>query len=239
MVPQMIGNGNPPIILLPGMGADERLFRHQRVAFPSLITPTWIKPGGQEPLSDYARRLARHVDPGEPCFVGGTSFGGIVALEMAVSLRVEACFLIASVRTSRELPWHYRALRPLAQLGPDRLGRAAAWCSRWFAPCLPSGTNGRLKRLAEPRSTFLRWASWAVLNWRPSPQVLQVSVYQIHGSADRTLPFRSTRPDVVVTGGGHLLPLTHSEAVNDFLRSRIDRHRRLEAGGSDRLSEKD
>ena len=34
-------------------------------------------------------------------------------------------------------------------------------------------------------------------------------------------PYRLTRPDVIVPGGGHLLPLTHADAVNEFLRSRM------------------
>ena len=40
---------------------------------------------------------------------------------------------------------------------------------------------------------------------------------QIHGSADRTFPIRYTHPDQIVTGGGHLLTLTHPIEVNEFL----------------------
>jgi pimeloyl-ACP methyl ester carboxylesterase len=227
-------NSDTLIILLPGMAADERLFRLQRTEFPGLITPTWIEPNRREPLRDYARRLGQCIDPGEPCFVGGASFGGTVALEMAVHLRAEACFLIASVRSRDGLPWQYRALRPVAQFGPERLGRIAGWCSRWLAPFLPTVTNGLLNRLAQPRSDFLRWASWAILNWKPSPQAVRLMVYQIHGSADRTLPIRYARPDHIVAGGGHLLPLSHGAEVNDFLRRRIEQHRRLARGSGDR-----
>jgi pimeloyl-ACP methyl ester carboxylesterase len=213
-----------PIILLPGMAADGRLFRLQRAALPYLVTPAWIEPRYREPLAAYAERFARRVDPGGPCFVGGASFGGIVALEMAAHLRAEACFLIASVRSAREFPWRYRVLRPLARLGPQHLGRVAAWVSRWLAQSLPRGTTGRLRRLSEPRSAFLQWASWAALDWRPSLGARRVRVYQIHGAGDRTLPIKHTRPDVVVPAAGHLLPLTDAEAVNDFIRSRVEQH---------------
>jgi Alpha/beta hydrolase family len=221
---QPLPNNNPLIIMLPGMAADERLFRLQLAAFPNLMTPTWIEPRRREPLSEYARRLGQSLDPGGPCFVGGASFGGIVALEMAVHLRAEACFLIASVRSRDGLPWRYRALRPLAWFGPDSLGRIAAWCAHWLAPCLPIGANSQLMRLAQPRSDFLRWTSWAVLDWKPSPQTLRLTVYQIHGSSDRTLPARYARPDHVVAGGGHLLPLSLGAEVTDFLRRCIERH---------------
>jgi pimeloyl-ACP methyl ester carboxylesterase len=208
-----------PLILLPGMAAGERLFAPQRLAFPHLLVPEWIEPLAQESLRSYAGRLALRIDPGRPCVVGGASVGGIVALEMAVHLQARACVLISSVRSPRELPRWYRLLRPAAAaLGPAGMGRLAGLVAGASAPSAPADAAQRLRRLSKPEAAFLRWASWAVLNWQPSREVRQVRVHQIHGSMDRTFPIRYTRPDVVVVGGGHLLPLTHPAAVNELLR---------------------
>lgn len=207
-----------PIILLSGMAADGSLFAPQREAFPQLVAPSWIDPLPQESLRDYAGRLARFLDPGCLCIVGGASFGGIVALEMATQLRAEACVLISSVRSPAEFPWWYRLLRPASRLNPATLGSVAGRVAELSAPSLPRGTARRLRRLSEPNAAFLRWASWAVLGWQPSPGVRGVRVLQIHGDADRTFPVRFTRPDVVVAGGGHLLTLTHPKIVNQFLQ---------------------
>ena len=76
-------DGRVPLILLSGMGADGRLFREQRGCFPNLITPDWIPHRRGDTLASYAERMARHIDPGCPCYVGGASFGGMVALEIA------------------------------------------------------------------------------------------------------------------------------------------------------------
>src|SRR3954466_14008672 len=103
----------PPLILLPGMGADERLFAPQRSEFPEMVVPRWIAPEPEESLAHYAERLARQVDPRTRCFVGGASFGGFVAMEMARHLDARAIFLIGSVRSPDELPRRVRALRPL------------------------------------------------------------------------------------------------------------------------------
>src|SRR3954470_18150998 len=103
-----------PLILLSGMGADDRVFAPQREAFPQLMVPGWIAPEStDESLPSYAKRLAKRIDPGEPCFIGGASFGGFVALEMARHLQAKACFLIGSVRSPAELPWRIRMLRGL------------------------------------------------------------------------------------------------------------------------------
>jgi pimeloyl-ACP methyl ester carboxylesterase len=214
-----------PIILLSGMAADGSLFAAQQQAFPQLRAPAWIDPMPEESLRDYAARFARMLDPGCPCIVGGASFGGIVALEMAQHLQARACVLISSVRSPRELPWWYRICRPMALLDPDALGLVAAGIGRFSAPSIGRGTARNLRRLSEPSSAFLRWATWAVLRWQPSVRRRLVPICQIHGDADRTFPVRLTRPDVIVQDGGHLLTVTHASVVNEFVRHVLETRR--------------
>ncbi len=209
---------NTAFLLLPGMAADERLFASQLHAFPHLQVPRWITPLPNESLRSYAARLALVVDPSRPCVVGGASFGGIVALEMAPRLQTVACVLIGSVRSPAEFSWRWRRLRPLAHLGPDRIGWLAGVLVRVGKRWLPRGTARRLQRLSRPEAAFVRWALCAVLRWQPSSAVKRVRVFHIHGEADRTLPVELTRPDVVVPGGSHALSLFNAGEVNDFLR---------------------
>jgi len=122
-----------PVILLHGLVADDRLFQPQRAAIPSLITPRCIPPRPSESLNAYARRLADRLDPGRTCFVGGVSFGGAVALEMAVHLRAQACFLIGSVRRRSELPWYFRFFQPMTAMEPDVIGKTVGLAlRRWL-----------------------------------------------------------------------------------------------------------
>lgn len=211
MTPEMT-----PIILFSGMAADERLFAAQREEFSNVVTPAWIEPREREPLPVYAARLAALLDPGRECIVGGASFGGIIALEAAAHVGARACVLISSVRSPREMPWRYRLLRPLASMSPDRLGWAAGQLAALSS--VPRDVGHKLRRLNRPDAAFLRWATWAVMRWRPSEATRQVRVFQIHGDTDRTFPIRCTRPDCVVPGGGHLLTVTHARAINQYLR---------------------
>jgi pimeloyl-ACP methyl ester carboxylesterase len=210
---------DPPLILFSGMGADKRVFAPQAAAFPGLVVPRWIAPLAAESLAGYAGRLAKEIDPARPCFVGGASFGGMVALEVARHLpHVLGCFLIGSVRSPRELPARVRALRPLGR----------------FARCLPFAClplsarmtlamkdHPMLRQAADADPTFLRWACRAVLTWEPPAGRPAFPVHQIHGERDPILPCRCTRPDVVVGGAGHVLSLSHPEQVNQFIRERI------------------
>ncbi len=211
-----------PLILLSGMGADERVFRLQRDKFPSLSLPGWIPPQRGEDLPRYAQRMAEHVDPGGPCFVGGVSLGGMIAIEMARFLDCRGCFLIASVRSPRELPWRARVMKPVALLLPPGSGGLPPLASK-----IALGVAGRflgpvskslLRQLADADRHFLRWASMALLRWKPHEDSLAIPIRQIHGDRDHVLPHSLTTPDRLVRGGGHVLPMTHANEVNEFLR---------------------
>ena len=103
-----------PIILLPGLNGDSRVFSPQIAAFPHAVAVTWPTPLAVETLTDYARRLAASLDVPTDCLIVGVSFGGIVALELARHLPARCCVVIASARDPRGLPSAVRLLRPLA-----------------------------------------------------------------------------------------------------------------------------
>ena len=217
---------DPPLILFSGMGADERVFEPQRRAFPHLIVPRWITPDPEESLPAYAQRLASRVDPRRPFFIGGASFGGMVAVEAARHLpHVLGCFLIGSVRSPRELPRRLRAMGtalPLARGVPFRWLPTAARVLVPFAERFVSASAcGMAQQVADSDPTFLRWACGAVLQWQSAEDEPPFPIHQIHGDADLILPCRLTRPDVLVRGAGHVLTLSHPQDVNAFVRARL------------------
>jgi pimeloyl-ACP methyl ester carboxylesterase len=206
------------------MGADERLFAPQReVLGDQLVVPKWTAPLEGESLVAYAQRLAEKVDPKKPCFVGGASFGGFVAMEMARHLQTIAVFLIGSVRTPDELPPSLRALRPIRKMlvtSPlEVLAKAGATTARISA----GGGKGVVAQFAQADTNFIRWACEAVLAWVPSNDTLPktVPIFQIHGSSDAILPARLTKPTKLIKGAGHVLSLTHPREVNKFLRDHM------------------
>jgi pimeloyl-ACP methyl ester carboxylesterase len=214
------------LILLPGLGADHRLLQPQREAFPQLIVPPWIPPRKNESLPQYAARMAETVAPSRdaPLVLGGVSFGGMLACEMARWLKPDAVVLIASCRTRK-------GLRPICAPG------------RWLLPLIPvqawsvakllSGPVMRLKHrrsaakrnlltsmFKESDSTFMHWTLQAILNWEPTP-LAGVPVLQIHGRRDALIPARRVDADAWIPDGGHLINVTHAKEVNAFLRQAL------------------
>ena len=210
------------LILLPGLGADHRLLEPQRAAFPQLLVPPWIPAKKNESLPQYAARMAETISPSRdvPLILGGVSFGGMVAYEMARHLKPDAVVLIASCRTRRSLRPIYSAGRWLLLLIPLRT---------WSAAKLLSGPVIRIRHrrsvakrelltamFKQSDSRFMHWVLQAILSWEATPLV-GTPVFQIHGSRDRVIPTRRVKADVLIPNGGHLINVTRAEEVNAFL----------------------
>lgn len=162
------------------MNGKPRLYNWIRPAFPELLTPEWIAPLEGETLVGYAGRVAKMLRPIGPLTLGGTSFGGMVAREVAGALGLESCVLISTVRDPSELT--------------------------------PPPTN------RHAHNDFEAWAISAIRGWELSPEAARVRTYQLHGDRDQTFPIERVRPDLVIAGGGHVLPATHPDEVIAFLR---------------------
>ena len=212
-------NYTTPLILFSGLGADASIFSPQLREFPQLIVPEWTHPSPNDSLASYCERMADAIRPTGPCVIGGASFGGIVALELARFLNPLAVLLIGSAREPRDLPTHVRALRPLR--GAVHWLPLAAF--QWSAA--PLGTQlgrrvaphlgGLARQFREADRAVLRWSMRQILTWS-EPPVVTCPVYRIHGDRDRVLPLRGT-PDTIVPGGGHVISLTHPALVNAFI----------------------
>jgi pimeloyl-ACP methyl ester carboxylesterase len=215
-----------PLILFSGMGADDGVFEPQLKSFPQLTVPRWIEPLPHESLANYAKRFAAQIDPGVPCFVGGASFGGFVAIEAARHLQTRACFLIGSVRCPSELPLRIRALRKLKHLLPaipfEWIAPLAGCSVRLRGERMRPVTRKLMNMLDHSKAAYLRWACEAVLTWEPTLPAPAFPVYHIHGHHDLVLPVRRTHADEIVYTGGHILSLTRPLDVNRFLTEKMN-----------------
>ena len=219
-------NQPPKLILIPGLGTDERLFERQRSVFSDLWVPPWILPRDDEGLADYAARMAEIISEKqtEPIVLGGVSLGGMLAYEIARHIKPQAVVLIASCRTRQGIRGFFRAAGYLWPVVPSGAFKVAKFISlpalRTFGSLMPEHRRLCAQMFSEMDSRFMHWAISAILNWNPIP-LTQTPVYQIHGAHDRIIPLKCVSPDEILSHGGHLINLTHADAVNAFIQNVI------------------
>jgi pimeloyl-ACP methyl ester carboxylesterase len=209
-----------PLVFIPGLGADPRLFSHQKKAFKNCLCPSWLAPEEQETLTNYARRWAKHLKLKPGCCLAGVSFGGMVALEMSRWVKPRAVILIGSCRSPASIPLSLRIAGRLPTWPwlSKRLCRIFPVTSGYF---LGAKTNVQRDLLIgmflETPNRFAKWTVQAIQGWKGF-QADGTRVYHIHGEKDHLIPLRRVRPDEIIRGGGHLINLTYPQEVNRFIR---------------------
>lgn len=209
-----------PLLLLPGIGGDARLFNGQR-GVRDIRPLEWLPPAHpREPLTQYAKRLAQTIHVTEPFDLGGASFGGMIALELARHIEPRHLILFGSCRSPDAIAPSLRALRSFVSISPDRLIHPPRILqpviARWFGAATPAHAGLFAQMLAATPPSFIRWASTALFSW-PGVRQLPMPIHHVHGARDRLIPVRRVTPDHVIAEAGHLLNVTHPDAVNDFL----------------------
>jgi pimeloyl-ACP methyl ester carboxylesterase len=221
------------LVLFPGLGADGRLFDVQRAGLPDvqIETPQWLEPEhDDETLEAYSRRMAQLIaptQPGESLFLGGVSFGALVALEAARHLPgTRAVFMMGGCRDTRAVAPLFRFACWLAPRVPRPL----------FKLVLTVGPVGlvmferlrgenlrlytRMVRESSPRQD--RWAAGALLKYRSTGDPPGVRVRLVHGQRDLIIPPKNVSPDYVIARGRHLVSLTCQTDVNRILRREMN-----------------
>ncbi|MDJ0366764.1 alpha/beta hydrolase [Hymenobacter sp. H14-R3] len=224
----MPGDAATTWYLIPGLGADERVFRRLRLSGPAQVLPWLPHQSPTEPLPHYAARLAERVPLAQPCWLVGVSFGGLLAQEIGRLRPLARVVLISSLGRPHDLPLLLRLVGTtgLHHLLPFGLLRWLPRVAQWFFGAR-GGTEYRLLRqiLRDTDPGFARWATAQLLGWR-GPGL--PGAVRLHGTHDRLLPAGRARIDYPVPGAGHFLIVSHaarvSQVLNELAASEITQH---------------
>jgi len=226
------------LVLLPGLGADATLFSEQRKHWGErLITPEWITPLKNESLVEFSQRFAQSLLSNSlaqlnEVFLGGFSFGGMVALELAhilskqKSLKVRGVILISSGRTGQILSRRFRLQASVGALLPD-------WILKWIVKeqmlnrfvteeILAPEQEAHLKTMVDNLDLhFFKWALAACRGWNPQLKFAAAErgfpIFEVQGESDQIIPLSTEEGVVTLKAAKHLIQYTHAREINQWI----------------------
>jgi len=205
------------IYCISGLGSDERIFSRLSIPGRSLVHLKWITPLKEEPIGEYAERMARQITTEDPVILG-VSFGGMMAIEIARIIPRARVFLVSSVKSRKELPeWmKLSGSLKLNKLIPSKRG---IWVHLGGNNFLGAESEEEIRLCDEYRRTvdpaYLRWAVGQVINWKNDWQPSQV--YHLHGSKDKIFPLKKVSASHVIPGGGHFMIMNRAKEVSEII----------------------
>jgi pimeloyl-ACP methyl ester carboxylesterase len=212
----------PTLLLFPGLGVDARVYEPQRVLPMNLEVAEWIEPESlDESLSHYADRMAKQIGPRPDIFVGGISLGAMVALEAAARIGAKRVVVIGGCTAHHQISPLFRTILKAGAVFPvsaTRLSLRLAPLALKLFEKLDRAPRRLMTRMLRENSTWqIRWSCRAILKWECSAAPPTMPVYWIHGELDGVIPLAGVPAQHIVSGGRHLISLTHAEEVNRFI----------------------
>jgi pimeloyl-ACP methyl ester carboxylesterase len=220
-----MGEGIVHVYFVPGLAAGKEIFRN--ISLPKDRYKThileWLIPEKKEPISSYASRMAKFVSEDNAVLVG-VSFGGVVAQEMSVFLKLKKLIIISSIKTKKEQPRHLKlARKTLAyKLIPVSLVINSSNLSRF---AIGPRTEKRLKLYQEylhvRDKQYLDWAIENMIMWDRTKTVK--GVIHLHGDKDVVFPVKNISDCITIEGGTHIMLLNKGTLVSEKLLEIIEK----------------
>jgi pimeloyl-ACP methyl ester carboxylesterase len=204
------------LVLVPGLGADRRLFDHLELPGFEVLRTSWITHDPREDLATYAARFARHYGLTSADTLIGVSMGGIVAGIIAQTIPPRQLIRISSCSHINQLSPFISMFSALSAIAPLGLARYLP------GPLIPQSRRLLLAMFKQTDMGFIRWACRAISRWPGAPRTQ--SAVTIHGTADRVFPFKlQPQVDVAIAVVSHLMVFERGPEVEAALLAQLSR----------------
>ena len=207
------------IFLIPGLGADTRVYNNIDLNNHEVICVDWIEPHPTDTLITYSQKLIYQYNITPKSVLIGNSMGGMIAIEIAKIIPIDKTILISSIRTIDEAPGYFSLFRaiPFYKLIPGKmLTKMEFLIKPFFGHMKPEDNWLFVDMLKKSSPVFLKWAMDAVLHWRN--QIVPGNVYQVSGDKDLVFPYKKLKSAEIVKGGTHIMIFEKAKKVNKILK---------------------
>ena len=204
--------------LIPGMGADKRLFQRFHLPNGKVHHLDWIAHEKSKSLREYAALMANRIQT-ENNIIVGSSMGGMVTVEISKQINPMGVVLVSAPAGRHEFPRSLKNLRALKlhrALNAKQVMRISRLCDLFMGFKTEEQRAMFYDMLSGNGEDFLHFSVGAVLEWEnttPPP----VPFIQILGSKDKLFSHKKIRNAHVIDGSGHFTAFEKGTDVSEII----------------------
>lgn len=192
------------------MGANSNMYPKEKYTYlRDVLFINWPKYDGEVSLEKVARAIIDRHQINNEMVVGGSSLGGMVAIEIAKIIGLKKIILIGSATDPDYINPLLRKLSDLAEFTPFKIIQVLTGKVNKYSRI------ELLNMFEESDSKFIKAMCSALFEWEGIGK-FNGDVCQIHGEKDLVI-FPPKQEVKILPGGGHLTSMSHAEEVANFI----------------------
>lgn len=224
--------GNNPLVidediinyyLIPGMGADYRLFTHFELKYGITHHLDWIPHGTSSNLTEYAELMSQRIQTKNNVIIG-SSMGGMTAVEMSRIVKPLTTILVSAPTGRHEFPRLLKfvdSIRLHRALNPKQTAAISGLADTFMGFKTPEQRALFYEMLNKNGPEFLHFSIRAILEWQ-NTMPPEGDFIQIIGDKDKLFSTKKIQTPYVIEGGGHFTAFEKGPEVSDIINRYIE-----------------
>ena len=197
-------------IILPGMGANSNMYpKEQYKHLEDVSFINWPKYDNEKALNQVAQKIIELYEINSNTIIGGSSLGGMVAIEIAKIAHCQKVLLIGSATTPEFINPVLKKLNTFAQITPIKLIQLFTGKVNQYAQ------SELFNMFKESEEQFIKAMCKALFQWE-GLAAYNGQVHHIHGEKDFVI-FAPEKNVTIIPNGGHLISMSHADVVASFI----------------------
>lgn len=186
-----------------------------------MLPVKWLPATAEDTMESYAKKMSAQIEAGEPFYLLGVSFGGMVCVEISNLIKTEKIFLISSCKSRNDLPWYFRMLKyiPVHLLFGDAFYKFLAKRSWKIFGIKKEDKELFYEMVDSPLKGYYRPAINYIINWQRKKTT--DSLLHIHGNNDIILPHHFVHADKIIEGGTHAMIAYQAREIAELIEKNL------------------
>ncbi len=204
--------------LIPGMGADRRIFENFNLQNGVIHYLEWTDHGDAKSLSEYALFIAQRIQTDNNIIIG-SSMGGMMAVELSRIVKPKLTVLVSAPTGVHQFPRLLKTVRRLRihkAVKPHNIPKLYKLADTFMGFKNEQQRSMFYDMIEKLGPRFVHFSVGAVLEWTNKEDPFGEFI-QIIGTKDVLFDYRKMKSPFILEGGGHFSAFDRGEEVSKII----------------------